>query len=131
MIKARAYLLEHGPQTAARISEAIGVPQGRFVQAVYASDELRIVGIDSQRYKQGAKRNLYGVASEGPVIVGFPDVVGPKVQAFTCSRLGREIRVVDCVEAYTDDTARYRSTPCAQCRTGAAHRARFAGPCDA
>jgi len=47
--------------------------------------------------------------------------------SFACARLGRTVELMECVEAYTDATARYRSTPCAQCRTGKIHRERFAG----
>lgn len=127
MIKARAYVLEHGPKTAAEIAAGIEVPTARLVQAIYGSDELQIVGIDPRRFKQGAKRNLYGLPKVAGTFAGCPAPAAPKASSFMCTRIGKPMAVADCVEGYTDATARLNGSPCCQCRTGATHRARFAG----
>ena len=127
MLKAAEWVQKHGPATAAKIAEGIGTTTGRLVNAIYASNVLCTVGVTTQKYKQGAKRGLYGLVVESGYKKPAPAPAAPGSTSFVCSRLGRTVELMACVEDYTDATARYRSSPCCQCRTGATHRARFAG----
>lgn len=129
MDRAVAFVGKTGPSTSLDIAAAIGVTQALLIRAIYTRSDLIVVGAAPRHSKNGVARNLYGLAdpNRDQWVSTTPTPAAPKASSFACARLGRTVELMECVEAYTEATARYRSTPCAQCRTGKIHRERFAG----
>ena len=122
-------VLREGPTTLPDLVRRTGLLSRQVVQVLHTVPAIRMAGRVVVRGRSWPLYELVTAPREVAceVRVPPPPPAPPGASEVACGRVGATLALMDCVERYTEATGcGRRASPCYGCKTGAAHRSRFA-----